>query len=137
MAHMKFSGVVVRSAVSRPATRLYPFEKREDFAATRGRIVMDPGECNFCTLCQMKCPAGAISVNRDQKTWQINRFRCILCGACVGACMRKVPKFETAYAAPAAAKQVETYRQEPKFDPWLAELLATLEDAADEIASRK
>jgi ech hydrogenase subunit F len=137
MAQMKLSGVIVRSAVSRPATRLYPFEKREDFAGTRGKVVMNPEECNFCTLCQMKCPAGAILVNREQKTWQIDRFRCILCGACVGACMRKVPKFETAYTQPSALRVVETYRQEPKFEPWLEKLLATLEETAEELASKQ
>jgi len=112
MAHFKIAGMVIGSAGRRPKTRLYPFEVRAPFAATRGKIVMDIKGCNFCTLCERRCPTGAIKVLKEEKTWQIDRFRCIVCGACVASCMRKCPTMGNMYTAPATEKQVEVFHQE-------------------------
>jgi len=103
-------GMVLRSAATRPATRRFPAEIRPAFAATRGRITMDISKCNFCTLCQLRCPTGAILVNKQEKTWQIDRMRCILCAACVAVCTRKCPTMETGYAPPVSERRESLVR---------------------------
>ncbi len=103
-------GMVLRSAATGPATRRFPAEIRQPFAATRGRITMEISKCNFCTLCQLRCPTGAIVVNKQEKTWQIDRMRCILCTACVGACVRKCPSMETGYAPPVSERRESLVR---------------------------
>lgn len=123
MSEMRMTGLIVRSMLSKPATRLYPFAKREPFPATRGRVVPYLQWCNSCTLCQMRCPTGAIKVNREEKTWRIDRFRCILCGACVSSCMKRCLAMDGAYAAPEPKKGVEVFSRPAEMEPWVKELV--------------
>ncbi len=81
---------VFRNLVSKPATRMYPIEKREPFKDSRGHIEgCDIDKCIFCGICQRKCPADAIIVNKVEKSWEINQFKCVICNACVEACPKK------------------------------------------------
>ena len=98
MSQMRIAKVVTRSALSRPATRLYPFEKRPFFKNTRGSISIEIDKCIFCGICQKKCPTQAITVTKASKDWQINRLRCIACNACVEACPKKCLAMENAYS---------------------------------------
>jgi ech hydrogenase subunit F len=98
MAQMSIAKVVMRSALSRPATRLYPFEKRPFYKNTRGSISIDISKCIFCSICQKKCPTDAIVVKKDEKSWQINRLRCITCNACVDACPKKCLNMDAMYS---------------------------------------
>ncbi|MBQ6845882.1 MAG: 4Fe-4S binding protein [Oscillospiraceae bacterium] len=45
--------------------------------------------CVYCTLCAKKCPAEAITVDRANKTWSIDREKCTKCGICISACPKK------------------------------------------------
>lgn len=64
-----------------PACALAP---RED-----GKPVNDSSKCVYCTLCARKCPAGAIEVDRANKTWTLDEEKCIACGTCADACPKK------------------------------------------------
>lgn len=72
-----------------PVTRRYPVKKREFYPGSRGRLEVDPDACVYCTLCQKRCPAGAITVVRKPKTLTLDPYRCILCGYCVEVCPEK------------------------------------------------
>ena len=111
MAHLTIGKIIARSALSKFATRLYPFVKREPFAVTRGHIVNDIKLCIFCSLCQKKCPTGAIAVKKPEKTWEIERTKCIQCGACVDVCPKKCLSMDRQYSAPCAVKSVESFHQ--------------------------
>ena len=50
-------------------------------------------DCVFCTLCAKKCPEGAITVDRENKTWSVDSSKCTKCGTCVGACPKKALSF--------------------------------------------
>lgn len=81
---------IFRNLVSKPATRLYPFEKREPFKDSRGQIAgCDMDKCIFCSMCQRKCPSDAIIVNKAEKSWEIDQFKCVICNACVEVCPKK------------------------------------------------
>jgi ech hydrogenase subunit F len=113
MATLGILKVVTGWAFSRPATRLYPFVKREPFAGTRGSIEIDIQKCSMCTLCQKKCPTDAIVVKRQEKIWEIDRLRCISCGACVDACPKKCLKLVVAYSPSVTSRGIDSFVQEP------------------------
>jgi ech hydrogenase subunit F len=81
---------ILQNLTSRPATRLYPFTKREPFSGTRNRLEIDPAVCIYCGICSKRCPAHAITVTKDPaKVWTLDPYRCILCGYCVEVCPKK------------------------------------------------
>ena len=86
----------------KPATRRYPFEVREPFAASRGMIDMDPDVCVYCGLCQKRCPTNAIKVVRAPKSWTLNPHRCIVCGYCVEVCPKDCIVMHAKHRAPAS-----------------------------------
>jgi ech hydrogenase subunit F len=111
MAHLTLGKIIIRSALSKFVTRLYPFVKREPYANTRGHIAIDIKVCIFCSLCQKKCPTGAITVNKAEKLWAIERMKCIQCGACVDVCPKKCLSMNQQYSAPSSVKNTESFRQ--------------------------
>lgn len=112
MSLLTISKLITRSALQKPATRRYPFEKREPFPKTRGHIRFEIGACVFCNLCARKCPTEAIVCNRKDKTWEINHLACVLCGNCVDSCRKSCLFQENTPAAPMLTKQVERFRAE-------------------------
>ncbi len=81
---------VLKNLVSKPATRMYPVDKREPFKDSRGHIEgCDIDMCIFCGMCQRKCPSDAIVVNKAEKSWEIDQFKCVICNACVEVCPKK------------------------------------------------
>ncbi|MFA5034550.1 MAG: 4Fe-4S dicluster domain-containing protein [Candidatus Margulisiibacteriota bacterium] len=72
-----------------PATRLYPFVKREPFKGGRFSLDMDPALCIYCGICQRRCPANAIVVSREPKSWTMDPYKCIVCGYCAEVCPKK------------------------------------------------
>jgi NADH-quinone oxidoreductase subunit I len=91
--------IVLKHAVNRRVTVLYPEVKRRLPARWRGRIVLsrDPdGEerCVACYLCSAACPVSCISLQagvdakgrRYPTFFRINFSRCIFCGFCEEAC---------------------------------------------------
>lgn len=57
-------------------------------ALTSGKITNDMTKCILCGLCARNCPAECITVDREAKTWTINRDDCAQCGACIDACKK-------------------------------------------------
>ena len=79
----------LKNLVSKPATRRYPYEIRERFEGARGTIEYNVETCNFCMLCARRCPAAAITVNREAGFWAIEHLTCIGCNVCVEVCAKK------------------------------------------------
>lgn len=82
---------LMRSAVRRPVTELYPFEKRAAVAGFRGMLQWNPEACTGCALCVKDCPADAIeiiTIDKSEKRFVL-RFhidRCTFCGQCAYNC---------------------------------------------------
>ena len=57
-------------------------------ASGESGVILGP-DCIYCTACARKCPMEAITVDRDAKTWEIDRDKCVLCGVCVSTCPKK------------------------------------------------
>ena len=45
--------------------------------------------CIYCGLCARNCPVSAITVNRAEKHWEVNKSACILCGTCESKCPKQ------------------------------------------------
>ena len=101
-----FGLTILKNLFSKSATRI---EKREFFPATRGHVVFDADTCIFCSLCARKCPAGAITVDRGEKTWSILRASCVQCAACVEACNKNSLSMAPEYTPVMTTKETETY----------------------------
>jgi len=99
MAFLPMLKTTLKNLFSKPATRLYPFEKREPYKHTHGHIENDLVNCTYCTLCEKKCPTKAIKVVRDPKTWTIEPLRCIACNICVEICPKKTLVMHQTYSA--------------------------------------
>lgn len=103
---------VLKNFFSKPATRMYPFEKRPAFSDVRGQVSgIDVDKCIYCGLCQRKCPALAITVDKATKTWSLDPFKCIICGVCVEACPKKCIAMDNQYRTPVYQKESVTLSQ--------------------------
>ncbi len=91
---------LIKSIFKGPATIKYPLQKIEYFDNIRGSIAIDISACNFCGLCKLRCPTGAISVDKQNSTWEIDRLRCIQCNYCTTACVKKCLSMNNDYTAP-------------------------------------
>lgn len=94
----KIGLTILKSFFKKPATLMYPKIKRQFFVKSRGKISIVIEECIFCGMCQKKCPASAILVERTKKKWEIDRLSCVSCNACVEVCPKKCLSMENFYA---------------------------------------
>ena len=104
------AGMILRFLFGKPATLMYPAVKRDYVQGSRGRIDIAIEDCIFCGLCQRKCPTAALAVDRNAKTWEINRLRCISCNCCSEVCPKKCLTPVSGYcAAVCTAGEVESF----------------------------
>lgn len=109
MAYFEMAKLALKWAVSKPPTSRYPFEPRKMIAGSRGRLVFTKDNCVYCTVCAKKCPTGALTVNRAQKQWIIDRLRCICCGYCIEACPKDSLNMATEHGTPVVKRGKEVY----------------------------
>jgi ech hydrogenase subunit F len=107
MAYFEMSRLALRWAFQKPITTRYPFEPRRVIAGSRGQLVFTKENCVYCTVCAKKCPTGALTVNRAQKRWVIDRLRCISCGYCVEACPKDSLALSTDHGHPTVTRDRE------------------------------
>lgn len=107
-------GNILRNVVSKPATRIYPLNKRKPFPKARGKVSINIENCIFCGICGRKCPSEAISINKAEKSWEVDPFKCIICGLCEEVCPKKCIYMEGEYKTPAYSKENEKHFQQVK-----------------------
>ncbi len=92
--------ITFRKFFEKPITRQYPEEPLPTDEVTRGQprlVVKDDGNiaCVSCGMCEVACPAYAITIDggetdrqieREPVRFEIDMLRCILCGFCEEAC---------------------------------------------------
>ena len=109
MAFFEMVRTAIRTVLQKPVTIRYPAQAAKKTPISRGHVVFDGSKCISCSICLRKCPSQAILLNKEAKTWQINRFRCVVCNSCVDTCPTKCLSMDTQYTAPTAVKSVETF----------------------------
>ncbi|MCM2286487.1 MAG: 4Fe-4S binding protein [Desulfobacula sp.] len=103
---LKMTANILRTLFSKKPTRLYPIEVRTPFEIARGKLVNEIENCNFCSICALKCPSQCISVDKKAATWTCDPFACVYCGICVEACPFKCLHQEQAQRRPAYERQI-------------------------------
>jgi ech hydrogenase subunit F len=98
MAFFEMAKIALRTVVSRPATLMYPALPAKKTDLSRGHVVFDGSICISCLLCMKKCPAEALCVDKEGRTWTIDRLRCVVCNACVEVCPVKCLSMDTSYS---------------------------------------
>ncbi len=90
-------GEMFRMALEHPVTEEYPFGKKVVAARFRGKLDIDPVKCTGCSVCEIVCPAGVITMVPvgskavGSRTVEVKRpkfelYSCISCGQCVDDC---------------------------------------------------
>ncbi len=90
-------GEMFRMAFEEPVTEEYPFGKKVVAERFRGKLDIDPIKCTGCSVCEIVCPAGVITMvpvgtkTVGSRTIDIKRpnfelYSCISCGQCVDDC---------------------------------------------------
>jgi len=90
-------GEMLRTAMQRPITEEYPFGKKVVAERFRGKLDIDPVKCTGCSVCEVVCPAGVITMvpvakkqvgdrTVDIKRPEFELYSCISCGQCVDDC---------------------------------------------------
>lgn len=105
---IKLSKMTLGSIFKKPETIQYPAQTRFVPEGLKGHVENNIVDCIFCGICEKRCPAGAISVNKADKTWSIDVFRCVQCGSCVRECPKTCLRMEPTYASIAVAKSIHT-----------------------------
>ena len=115
MGLFTISKTIIRNALGKPASLMYPIKPAKKFEKSRGHVVNDIKRCIFCAACQRKCPAYAICVNMKERTWEIDRLRCVQCNGCVEVCPVKCLTMDNQYTAPVTERPgPEQLKGEPK-----------------------
>lgn len=110
----KMLTLITKNLFGKKKTRLYPAApERPAFERSRGRIVFDKENCIMCGICSRKCPADAITVERNNAKWELNAFRCIICGECVASCPKKCLSMSNERRHSSDKKIFETEHVEP------------------------
>lgn len=109
MATFRISKYILKRLFKKPATLMYPVVPREWQERTRGQVGIDVDSCIACGICDKKCPANAITVDRKTRTWTIQRMQCIQCGHCALVCPKKCLTIENQYTTPDTTKTVHTF----------------------------
>lgn len=74
------------NVTGKPATLMYPTTPAKQYEVSRGHIVIAIEDCIYCGNCQRHCVSQAIVVDRANRTWEVDRLRCIICGVCAEVC---------------------------------------------------
>jgi ech hydrogenase subunit F len=115
MPLFNMTATALRNLFSKPATRLYPADKRELPAGTRGRLKINIETCIFCGICQKKCPTDSLRVERERKRWSIDRLSCISCAYCVEVCPKDCLSMEVDHSPAMRTRDRESH--EPAGNP--------------------
>ena len=90
-------GEMFRTAMQKPVTEEYPFGKKVLTERFRGKLDVDPVKCTGCSVCEIVCPAGVITMvpvgkkvigsrEVEIKRPLFDLYSCISCGQCVDDC---------------------------------------------------
>jgi len=90
-------GEMFRTAMQKPVTEEYPFGKKVVTERFRGKLDIDPVKCTGCSVCEIVCPAGVITMvpvgkkvigsrEVEIKRPLFDLYSCISCGQCVDDC---------------------------------------------------
>lgn len=137
MGGFKLGKMTLRSLVTKPVTVRYPFEEPQHPATMKGKVECDLRDCILCSICQKRCPTGAITVDKKAETWTIDCFACVQCGSCIRECPKHCLSMDPVVVRPTSEKGSETYHRPELTEEEQAELKRKEEEKAARIKAAK
>lgn len=110
MSILSITKTLFKSLFHGPYTDPYPIIKKPAFEDARGSVTIDIDTCIFCSICQKRCPTGAIVVNKAEGSWEIDRLKCIQCSYCVKVCPKKCLGMDGDYTPPCYESAKDEYK---------------------------
>jgi formate hydrogenlyase subunit 6/NADH:ubiquinone oxidoreductase subunit I len=86
MSFFSITKMLFASLLSKPETIKLSELNTHYTPRTRGHIENDIKTCIFCNLCARRCPTYALGVDKKDRIWTIEPFKCIQCSCCVEIC---------------------------------------------------
>jgi formate hydrogenlyase subunit 6/NADH:ubiquinone oxidoreductase subunit I len=118
MGAFTLTKMALRNLRSKPVTQLYPQQPPIYTPMTKGHIANDIELCILCSICEKRCPATALAVDKPHGTWTINPFSCVQCGTCVRVCPKKSLSMHPSYAPAAPTmSSITMTKSEPLSQP--------------------
>ena len=105
---------ILKNLLGGPATRMYPVQVREPFEHARGHVEFNDDKCMLCSLCALRCPAEAVSIDKENRKLIFDPARCIVCEVCVQACPNDAIDMVYKWRAPYYKKPVEVHEARGK-----------------------
>ena len=105
---------IIRNILNGPATRMYPVQVREPIANARGHVTFNDDKCVLCGICSLRCPADAISIDKEENELTFHPARCIVCEVCVLACPQDAIDLIFKWRPPFYTKPVEVHQAKAK-----------------------
>ena len=65
------------------------FKFMHSILKSKGNIKNYTSSCVYCGKCEKICPANAIKVNPNERTWVIDNEVCVRCKRCVRTCPKQ------------------------------------------------
>ncbi len=109
MSVFSMTKTLFKNMIHGPYTVQYPLKTKDKHERTRGKVAIDIDDCIFCSMCQRRCPTGAITVDKGTSSWSIERFSCIQCSYCTEVCPKKCLHMDNQYTTPSANKTRDEY----------------------------
>jgi len=113
MGMFTIAHTIIRMLTRGPATLRYPAQPAQLKEKSRGHIEIDISLCIYCGLCERHCVSQAISINKEERTWTIDRMRCIICGECVESCPKDCLFMAQTYHPPIIESKTDTFYGPP------------------------
>lgn len=109
MGAFKLGKMTFGSLFKKPSTVRYPFETKPQPAGLKGQIGIQTDACILCGMCDRSCTTGAITVSKEERYWQIDRYRCVQCGYCILVCPKQCLAMLPDYASAVTDKVWERF----------------------------
>ena len=98
MGAFKLGKMTFGSLFKEPETVKYPFETKPQPMGLKGHIEIDAPNCILCGMCERSCATNCIAVDKQERTWSIDRLQCVQCGYCITVCPKKCLSMNPNYA---------------------------------------
>ncbi len=121
MGVFKLGKMTFGSLFKKPETVLYPIEQKPKPVGLKGHIAIEAESCILCGMCDRSCATNCITVDKQARTWAIDRFQCIQCGYCVTCCPKKCLHMDPDYAPASTQHTVDVVEVPAQDKPAKAE----------------
>ncbi len=109
MGAFKLGKMTFGSLFKKPETVLYPVVTKPQPAGLKGHIAIDVDDCILCGMCDRSCSTDCIRVDKQARTWTIDRLQCVQCGYCITVCPKKCLSMDPNYAPASTVHEADVF----------------------------